>query len=110
MDCSNGTPNLKPFHCLGSCRPLCFWCRTTALPLVFSIAATRMGVGVDPTPIEIASGMGRINCDASYSPLMSLSRTSAHEGVRASSTSRPSDSKKPNALAARIGTAQVTGT
>jgi hypothetical protein len=51
---------------------------------------TKVFVGADPTPSVIVSGIASTRCEASNSPVLSLSRTIAQPGVRASFTSKPS--------------------
>ncbi len=87
---SNGTANLKPFHILGSRLSLCLLASVMAWPLVFWMVATFMGTGFEPTPMDIASGMGLRKWVASYSLLIILSRISAQPAVLTTSTFRPS--------------------
>ena len=56
---------------------------------MFWMVATFMGVAVLPSPRLMASGMGDRKCDASYSLLIILSRTSAQPAVLVTSTFRP---------------------
>jgi hypothetical protein len=78
---SNGTANLKPFHIFGSRLSLCLLASVMAWPLVFWMVATFIGTWLEPTPIEIASGIGLRKCVASYSLFSILSRISAQPAV-----------------------------
>ncbi len=89
MEYSNGTPNLKPFHCFGSRLSLWSTCSTMAWPLMFSTAGMMNGSGVEPAPMVIARGMGVSICEASYSPARDLSRATAQPAVLVTVTSRP---------------------
>ena len=82
-------PNLNPFQSRGSRLSLCLAASVIAWPLTFSMAATLHGIGFDPAPIEIASGIGDSMCEASYSPFSDLSRITAQPAVRTTSTFRP---------------------
>ena len=78
-----------PFQVFGSRWSLCFMARQIAWPLMFSIAGTVNGVGSEPSPIEIAIGIGASMCAASYSLLMVLSRMTAQPAVFTTSTLSP---------------------
>jgi hypothetical protein len=67
----------------------CFIASVIAWPLMFSIAATCHGIGLEPAPMVIASGIGASMCAASYSPLIALSRITAQPAVRTTSALRP---------------------
>jgi len=86
---SKGTANSKPFQFFGSRFSLCLSASVMAWPLVFWMAATFIGTGLLPTPIEMASGMGDKKCVASYSLLIILSRMSAQPAVFTTCTSSP---------------------
>ena len=60
-----------------------------ACPLVFWMVATFMGTGLEPTPSDMARGMGDRKCVASYSLLSILSRISAQPAVLTTSTFKP---------------------
>ncbi len=60
-----------------------------AWPLEFWIVATFIGSAPEPTPSEIASGIGASRCEASYSLFMILSRMSAQPAVFTSVTLSP---------------------
>src|SRR5207247_10286173 len=59
--------------------PLCLVARLMAWPLMFSTAGITYGTDCEPTPSEIASGMGGSMCVASVSPLIDRSRIIADE-------------------------------
>src|SRR5580704_17874648 len=79
----------KPFHDFGSRLSLCLPASVMPWPLTFSIAGTVKGIGCEPSPSEIAIGMGASMWAASYSLLSVLSRTTAQPAVFTTSTSRP---------------------
>jgi hypothetical protein len=68
---------------------LCFIARVIAWPLMFSIAGIVHGTGFEPTPSEMASGIGESMCAASYSLASDLSRITAQPAVFTTSTSSP---------------------
>ena len=76
-----------PFQVFGSRRSLQRHRRQIAWPLMFSIAGTVNGTAVEPSPIEIAIGIGASMWAASYSLLMVLSRITAQPAVLTTSTS-----------------------
>ena len=69
-----------PFQSFGSRLSLCFMASVMPCPLMFSIAGTVKGIGLAPSPSEIASGIGASMCAASYSLLMVLSRIDGPAG------------------------------
>jgi hypothetical protein len=83
-------PNLKPFQFFGSRLFLCLLAITMAWPLMFWMVITLVGAAFEPTPIEMASGIGASIWDASNSLLMTLSRISAQPAVFISVTLSPS--------------------
>ena len=78
-----------PFQCFGSRLSLCLIASVMPWPLMFSIAGTANGTGCEPSPSEIASGIGDSMWAASYSLLMVLSRTTAQPAVFTTSTLSP---------------------
>ena len=80
---------MKPFHIFGSRLSLCFTASVMAWPLMFSTAGIVQGMGLEPAPTEIASGIGDSMCAASYSFASDLSRMTAQPAVFTTSTSRP---------------------
>jgi hypothetical protein len=60
-----------------------------AWPFVFWMVATCIGCATEPSPSEIASGIGDRKCDASCSPFSILSRISAQPAVLFSVTFSP---------------------
>lgn len=81
--------NLSPFHDFTSILSLCLMPSVKDWPLMFSMAAATKGIGFDPSPCEMASGIGASMRAASYSLLMVLSRTTAQPAVFTTSTLRP---------------------
>ena len=61
-----------------------------AMEKIFAILGSVHGTGFEPTPSEMASGIGESMCEASYSLASDLSRISAQPAVFTSETSRPS--------------------
>ncbi len=78
-----------PFQDFGSRLSLCLTASVIAWPLMFSTAGMVYGIGLEPAPIVIASGIGDSMWAASYSLLMVLSRITAQPAVLITSTSRP---------------------
>jgi len=54
--------------------PLCLFASVIACPLMFSTAGMTYGTDCEPTPIEMASGIGESMWVASVSPLIERSR------------------------------------
>jgi hypothetical protein len=81
--------NLKPFQFFGSRLFLCLLASVMAWPLMFWMVATFMGEALEPTPIEMAIGIGASMCVASYSLFSTLSRISAQPAVFTMLTLRP---------------------
>ncbi|MDT4854034.1 hypothetical protein FQZ97_883210 [compost metagenome] len=82
-------PNFMPFQFFGSRLSLWRIDIVMAWPLMFWIVATLVGTALEPRPMLMASGMGERKCEASYSLLITLSRTSAQPAVLVTSTLRP---------------------
>jgi hypothetical protein len=61
-----------------------------AWPLMFWMVITLVGDGLEPTPIEMAIGIGASMCEASYSLFSTLSRISAQPAVLIMLTLSPS--------------------
>ncbi len=78
-----------PFQSFGSRLSLCFTASVMPCPLMFSIAGTANGMGCEPRPIVIASGIGESMCAASYSLFSVLSRITAQPAVFTTSTFSP---------------------
>ena len=68
---------------------LCLVAKVMAWPLMFSIAGIVHGVAAEPTPSEMASGIGESMWAASYSLASALSRITAQPAVFTTSTLRP---------------------
>ncbi|MCY1368025.1 hypothetical protein D9M69_549840 [compost metagenome] len=68
---------------------LCLSASVMAWPLMFWMVATFIGTALLPRPRLMASGMGERKWVASYSLLITLSRTSAQPAVLVTSTLRP---------------------
>ena len=80
---------MKPFQSFGSRLSLCLMASVIAWPLMFSIAGIVHGTGFEPTPSEIASGIGESMWAASYSLVSVLSRITAQPAVLTTSTFSP---------------------
>jgi hypothetical protein len=80
---------LNPFQLLGSFLSLCLIERVIACPLMFSTAGIVYGIGFEPAPSVMASGIGESMCAASYSLFSVLSRMTAQPAVLTTSTLSP---------------------
>jgi hypothetical protein len=80
---------LNPFISATVLTPLCLLARVIAWPLMFSTAGITYGTDCEPTPSEIASGIGDSMCVASVSPLMERSRTIAQDDALKTCTLSP---------------------
>jgi len=69
--------------------PLCLLASVIAWPLMFSTAGMTYGTDCEPTPSEMASGMGESMCVASVSPLIDRSRIMAQDDALKTCTLSP---------------------
>ena len=89
MECSNGTPNLKPFQLLGSRLSLCFKARVMAWPLIFSTAGMVNAIACGAKPKAHRNRHGRQHMRRIVFLAQRLSRMTAQPGVLTSSTFSP---------------------
>ena len=80
---------MKPFISAAFFTLLCLTWSVMAWPLTFSTAGMTYGTDCEPTPSEIASGIGESMCVASVSPLIEMSRIIAQLDAFRTCTLRP---------------------